>query len=240
MKKLNIALIGYGKMGKMIEEVCRERGHSIQCTIDSEEDWKTKSQLLDQVDVAIDFSLPQTAVAHIQKLLDRKIPLVIGTTGWYDQLTEISSRCNQLGGSLFYAPNFSLGMNIVFRLNQQLAKLINGTDYQLTLKETHHIHKLDAPSGTAIQLANDIIHNSELYRRWAITDSPEKETLAIEVHREGEVNGTHEITAYSPDDSITIRHEAFNRRGFAIGAVVAAEFLAGKKGVFTMKDLLQP
>lgn len=238
MKKLQIALIGYGKMGKMIEEVGLERGHHILCTIDSDVDWQQKTHLLENADVAIDFSLPQTAVAHIQTLLGLNIPLVIGTTGWYSKLAEITAFCHKKNAALFYAPNFSLGMNIVFQLNQQLAKLVNTTAYRLSIKETHHIHKLDAPSGTALQLANDIIANNTTYSQWAITDMPDKEVLPIEVHREGEVNGIHEIIAHSPEDSFSLRHEAFSRRGFALGAVVAAEFLAGKTGVFTMKDLL--
>ena len=239
MKNLEVALIGYGKMGKMIEEVCRERGHHIKCIIDSDEDWKQKAHLLETADVAIDFSLPQTAVAHIQTLLGRNIPLVIGTTGWYAQLDKITALCHQKNAALFYAPNFSLGMNMVFQLNKRLAHLVNATGYRLTIKETHHIHKLDAPSGTALQLANDIIKNNKAYSRWAITDMPDSEVLPIEVHREGEVNGIHEIIASSPEDSISLRHEAFSRRGFALGAVVAAEFLVGKKGIFNMKDLLQ-
>lgn len=239
MKNLEVALIGYGKMGKMIEEVCLERGHHIKCTIDSDEDWKQKTHLVETADVAIDFSLPQTAVAHIQTLLGRNIPLVIGTTGWYAQLAEITALCHQKNAALFYAPNFSLGMNMVFQLNKQLAHLINATGYHLSIKETHHIHKLDAPSGTALQLANDIIENNKAYSRWAITDMPDSEVLPIEVHREGEVNGIHEIIASSPEDSISLRHEAFSRRGFALGAVVAAEFLVGKKGIFNMNDLLQ-
>ncbi|MDP3445735.1 MAG: dihydrodipicolinate reductase C-terminal domain-containing protein [Ignavibacteria bacterium] len=238
MEKLKVALIGYGKMGKIIENVCLERGHSIHCTIDNENEWEQKSSLLDESDVAIDFSLPSSAIASINRCFDKNLPIVIGTTAWYDQLEVLSNRCYTEGCSLFYAPNFSLGMNIVFRLNQHLAQLLNGKAYRLSMNEIHHIYKLDAPSGTALQLANDLIENIDELKTWEIGSSDNASTLPIEVIREGEVNGIHEVIATSEEDIISLKHEAKGRKGFALGAVLAAEFLVGKKGVFTMSDLL--
>ena len=169
--------------------------------------------------------------------------MVIGTTGWYDQLEDISNRCKNEGHTLFYAPNFSIGMNFVFKLNKEMACFAQKYDYQLDITETHHIHKLDKPSGTAVKLAEDIIDNNENYDYWMLDDDDDNQeindkALRVNAIREGEVFGIHEINALSDCDEITLRHEAFSRKGFATGAVIAAEFIQNKKGVFTMEDLL--
>jgi len=176
---------------------------------------------------------------NIHNCFNMHIPVVVGTTGWHNQLPEITTLCIEKNGSLFYASNYSLGMNIVFRLNQQLAKMLKGTNYKISIKESHHIQKLDAPSGTAITLANDVIKNHKGFKKWVIGTDAIEGILPIEVQRIGEVNGVHEIKAVSEEDTISLRHEAFSRKGFALGAVLAAEFLYDKKGVFSMDDLLK-
>ncbi len=175
-------------------------------------------------------------VANIHRCFDLHLPVVVGTTAWQDHFEEIKKRCLDEKLSLFTAPNFSIGMNIMFLLNKQLAKFAEKYGYQLSMAETHHIHKLDKPSGTAVKLANDILAIDHDYERWSI-DAPADHTLFIKVTREGEVNGIHSVIAESPADKITLTHEAFNRQGFAMGAIAAAEFLVGKTGVFGMEDL---
>lgn len=233
---MNIAIIGYGKMGHEIEKAATDKGHSIAVTIDNPQEWKERLDLLKKADIAIDFSQPDQAVDNINRCFDLHIPVVVGTTAWYDHLDEIKKRCLDEGQALFYAPNFSIGMNIMFMLNKQLAKYAEKYGYKMSLAETHHIHKLDKPSGTAAKLANDIIATNNYYNNWSI-DAPSDHTLYIDVTREGEVFGIHSVTAESPADKISIRHEAFNRQGLATGALAAAEFLIGKKGVYTMEDL---
>ena len=164
--------------------------------------------------------------------------MVCGTTAWYEHFDEVKERCEKEGQTLFYAPNFSIGMNIMFMLNSQLAKITEKYDYKLSLTETHHIHKLDKPSGTAVKLANDIIENNKNYNSWGLDDYTNNGVLPIESIREGEYFGIHEVKAESSCDIISLRHEAFSREGFATGAVIAAEFIQGKKGIFTMNDLL--
>jgi 4-hydroxy-tetrahydrodipicolinate reductase len=237
-KKLQIALLGYGKMGKIIESVCLERGHEIACIIDNERDWTQKESELKNCDIAIDFSIPEMAFANMKRCFELKIPVVVGTTGWYNQKNEVTELCKKNDAALFHAPNFSLGMNIVFRLNRQLGKMLNGTSYRLSMNEIHHIHKLDAPSGTAIQLANDLIDSVDCLKKWEIDSEASTDTLPIIVSRVSEVNGTHEVIADSEEDIISLKHEAKSRRGFGLGAVLAAEFLYGKKGIYTMDDLL--
>ena len=233
---MQIAIIGYGKMGHEIEKAAIAKGHSIAVTIDTPQEWEERLDQLKKADIAIDFSQPDQAVGNINRCFDLHIPIVVGTTAWYDHLDEIKKRCLDEGQSLFYAPNFSIGMNIMFMLNKQLAKYAEKYGYKMSLAETHHIHKLDKPSGTAAKLANDIIATNSNYDSWSI-DAPSGHTLYINVTREGEVFGIHSVTAESPADKISIRHEAFNRQGLAAGALTAAEFLIGKKGVFTMEEL---
>ena len=240
---MKIVILGYGKMGHEVEQIAQQRGHEVSYRIDTEQDWYRNIDGIADCDVVIEFSTPATAIANIEKCFELDIPMVIGTTGWYDQLEDISNRCKNEGHTLFYAPNFSIGMNFVFKLNKEMARFAQKYDYQLDITETHHIHKLDKPSGTAVKLAEDIIDNNENYDYWMLDDDDDNQefdnkALRVNAIREGEVFGIHEINALSDCDEITLRHEAFSRKGFATGAVIAAEFIQNKKGVFTMEDLL--
>ena len=256
---MNIIILGYGKMGHEVEQVALQRGHKIIARIDNSselENLKTlKSEKRSDSEgvVAIEFSTPATALNNIYRCFDMNIPVVCGTTAWYQHLDEVKSRCENENQALFYAPNFSIGMNIMFILNKQLAKLSENYNYRLSLSETHHIHKLDKPSGTAVKLAEDIIENNDNYKSWELnqltidnlqlTSNNEQLTISkvlpVEAIREGDVFGIHEVKAESDCDIIQLRHEAFSRKGFATGAVIAAEFLLGKKGIFTMENLLK-
>ncbi len=223
---MKIALLGYGKMGKAVEALALERGHSVGVTIDDEDDWMEKIESLRECDVAVEFSTPATVVGNIMRCFDMGMPVVVGTTGWYDQLESVVHDCQQREQALFVASNFSIGMNIMFELNRRLAQLMDGREeYAASITETHHVHKLDAPSGTAISLANDM--KEELGR-----------TVPITSIREGEVPGIHEVVYDSDIDTLTLRHSAKSRKGLALGAVLAAEFLEGKKGYYTMRDML--
>ena len=223
---MKIALLGYGKMGKAVEALALERGHSVGVTIDDEDDWMGKIESLRECDVAVEFSTPATVVGNIMRCFDMGMPVVVGTTGWYDQLESVVHDCQQRDQALFVASNFSIGMNIMFELNRRLAQLMEGREeYAASITETHHVHKLDAPSGTAISLANDM--KEELGR-----------TVPITSIREGEVPGIHEVAYDSDIDTLTLRHSAKSRKGLALGAVLAAEFLEGKKGYYTMRDML--
>jgi len=230
---MKIALLGYGRMGKAIEEIALERGHEIVIRKDVD----PIDVNLSLADAAIDFSHPSAAFDNIKDCIDSKVAVVSGTTGWLDRFDEIKSYCEAHDGAFIYASNFSIGVNLFFNLNAHLAKMmeqING--YDVAMEEIHHVHKLDAPSGTAISLANDILENSEK-KQWNI-ETADSDDLFIKVKREGEVPGTHSVSYTSAIDAIEIKHTAFNRTGFALGAVVAAEWLHGKKGVFNMKDVL--
>jgi 4-hydroxy-tetrahydrodipicolinate reductase len=233
---MKIAIIGYGKMGHEVEKAALARQHEIVVTIDNTHEWEERLELLKKADVAIEFSQPDQVVNNIHRCFDLHLPIVVGTTAWQAHFEEIKQRCLAEKQSLFTAPNFSIGMNIMFLLNKQLAKFAEKYGYQLSLAETHHIHKLDKPSGTAVKLANDIMAVDKDYDHWSI-DTPAERTLYINVKREGEVFGIHSVTASSPADQITLTHEAFNRQGLAAGALAAAEFLIGKTGVFGMEDL---
>ena len=234
---MNIAIIGYGKMGHEVEKAALARQHDIVVTIDNAQEWKERLELLKKADIAIEFSQPDQVVSNIHRCFDLHLPVVVGTTAWQEHYEEVKRRCLAEGQSLFTAANFSIGMNIMFLLNKQLARFAERYGYQLSLAETHHIHKLDKPSGTAVKLANDIMAVDPEYKEWSI-DAPADRTLYIDVKREGEVFGIHSVTATSPADSITITHQAFNRQGLAAGALAAAEFLVGKTGIFGMDALL--
>jgi 4-hydroxy-tetrahydrodipicolinate reductase len=234
---MKIALLGYGKMGHEVEKNALAQGHEIVVTIDNEQEWNKRLELLKKADVAIEFSQPDQAFANINRCFDLHLPIVVGTTAWYDHLDEVKKRCLSEGQSLFYAPNFSIGMNMVFMMNKQLARFAEQYGYSLKVAETHHIHKLDKPSGTAAKLANDIIAENSHYQHWSIEEPYSDNVLPIEVTREGEVFGIHSITAQSSADRITLTHEAFSREGLAKGALAAAQFLIGKTGVFTMESL---
>jgi 4-hydroxy-tetrahydrodipicolinate reductase len=235
---MNIALIGYGKMGKEIEAIALRRGHKIVLKINSSNEAQITSEELKKADVAIEFTTPHTVLQNIKKCFNAGLPIVVGTTGWYQNFEEIKALCSEKQGTLFYATNFSLGVNLFFKVNSFLAELMNKyEDYEVTMEEIHHIHKLDKPSGTAITLASQIIEKLNRKTKWSI-DSESRETLFIKDIREGEVPGTHIIKYHSDVDDIEIMHKAHNRKGFALGSVVAAEFLKGKKGIYTMNDIL--
>ena len=235
---MKIALLGYGKMGREIEKIAIGHGHIIGVTFDNENDWKEKAEQLKECDVAIEFSMPSIVVGNILKCFEAGIPVVVGTTGWYDEFQFISERCISTGSTLFYATNFSIGVYIFSDINRRLASLLeNYPMYSPAMVEIHHTQKLDAPSGTAISLAKDIIAGNSRIKKYT-TAGQEPDAIQIESVREGNVPGTHSITWKSDIDQITITHKAFNRRGLAIGAVTAASWIKGRKGVFTMKDML--
>lgn len=230
---MKIALLGYGKMGQVIERIATERGHEI---VLKKDEFNTYDGL-SNADVAIDFSVPMAAVDNISSCFHAKVPVVSGTTGWLEHYDEMEALCKELNGGFISSSNFSLGVNIFFGLNEYLAKLMASFDsYKVEMEEIHHTQKLDAPSGTAISLAKGVIENST-YTNWTLEDPKENE-IHIEAKRIGTVPGTHTVTYNSVVDSIEIKHTAHNREGFALGAVIAAEWLAGKHGIFTMKDVL--
>lgn len=235
---MNIALLGYGKMGKEIETIATQRGHEIVLIVDNTNSDLVTDNDLKKADLAIEFSTPQSAAENIKKCLGLGIPVVVGTTGWYDNFKEIEKLCKAKKGGLFHATNFSVGVNIFMKVNAYLAELMNKyKEYDVSMEEVHHIHKLDKPSGTAITLANQVIEKLDQKTKWSI-DTKSSDTLFIKDIREGEVPGTHIIKYTSPVDDIEIMHKAHNRKGFATGAVLAAEFLNGKKGIYTMNDLI--
>jgi len=235
---MKIALFGYGKMGREIEQIALQRKHEIVLKIDENNAASITADDLKKADVGIEFSTPHSVIKNIHKAFEHQLPLVVGTTGWYEQLEEIKTLCNKQNGSLFYASNFSLGVNLFFKVNTYLAELMNKyNDYEVSMEEIHHIHKLDKPSGTAISLANQIVEKVERKKNWSITEK-KPETLFIKDVREGEVPGTHIVQYTSGVDDIEIMHKAHNRKGFALGAVIAAEFLHKKKGIYTMSDLI--
>jgi 4-hydroxy-tetrahydrodipicolinate reductase len=236
---MKIALIGYGKMGKAIEEIALQKGHQIVLKIDlSNIDEFTKENLT-QADVAIEFSSPHTAFNNVSKCIEYGVPVVCGSTGWLDKWNDIEVLCNQQNGALLYASNFSIGVNLFFELNTYLAKLMNKyDDYNVSLTEVHHTQKKDAPSGTAITLAQQVMQNISYKKTWVNHLTNNVSELEIVSERIDPAPGTHTIKYYSPIDDIEITHTAHNRVGFASGAVLAAEFIAGKKGIFTMKDVL--
>ena len=229
-------------MGKEIESIALQRGHTIVLKVDETnaaeflED--PNSPGIKKADVVIEFSTPLTVISNIKKCFDSQVPIVVGTTGWYDEFEMIEELCLQKNATLFHATNFSLGVNLFFKLNNYLAELMNKYDtYNVEMEEIHHIHKLDKPSGTAISLANQILEKIDRKKQWSITDKS-AETLFIKDVREGEVPGTHIVKYTSAIDDIEIMHKAHSRKGFALGAVIAAEFIKSKKGIFTMNDLL--
>ena len=236
---MNIAIIGYGKMGHEIEKICRERGHNIVCTIDAGEESKFDSQEFKNADVAIEFSSPQSALSNYKRAFAANVPVVSGTTGWLDNIDEVKQACQEEGQTFFYASNFSLGVNILFAVNKYLANIMNDfPEYNVHVDETHHIHKLDAPSGTAITIAEGILESVERKKQWKLDEQKSDDELQINAFREGEVPGIHTIKYESEVDTIELTHDAKSRKGFALGAVVAAEFTANKKGFLGMEDLL--
>lgn len=237
---MKLALLGYGKMGKIIEKVALERGHQIKLVVDIQNPQDLNAENLGKVDVAIDFTTPDVAYQNIMACFSADKPVVSGTTGWLEKWDEVVKYCIENNKTFFYASNFSPGVNVFFHTSKKLARLMNQFgNYEVTIEEIHHIHKLDAPSGTAITLARDIISLVDRKKKWELNKAADNETIKITAVREDEIPGTHVINWESGDDLIEIKHMAKGRRGFAYGAVLAAEFISGKKGIFTMNDLLQ-
>ena len=235
---MKIGLLGYGKMGREIEAIAIQRGHNIVLKVDKNNANTFTNDELKKADAAIEFSTPHTVLGNIKRCFEVQVPVIVGTTGWYDSFKEIENECKHKNGTLFHATNFSLGVNLFFKVNTYLAELMNKyNNYEVAMEEIHHIHKLDKPSGTAISLANQIIDKVDRKIKWSITDN-NPETLFIKDVREGEVPGTHIIKYASEVDDIEIMHKPHNRKGFALGAVIAAEFVSQKKGIFTMADLI--
>jgi len=231
---MKIALLGYGKMGKEIEKIALKKGHKIVAKLDIKaDDFK-----FNNAQVAIDFSAPKAAFRNISLALTNKIPVISGTTGWLDNYQDAVNLCNSNNAAFLYASNFSLGVNLFFELNKKLAQLMNQfDDYKVNIEETHHTQKKDAPSGTAISLAEQIINNSDKIS-WHLNSKSDKENISIKANRLPDVPGIHCVNYHSEVDEITIKHKAFNRKGFALGAVLAAEWILGKHVIFTMKDVL--
>lgn len=237
---MRIALIGYGKMGKMVEEAAKERGHDIvlKISIDNTEDFT--AEYLAKADVAIEFTGPDSAFADVKKCIEAGVPVVSGSTGWNDKLDEAKQFCRDKNGSFLHASNFSVGVNIFFEINKHLAQLMAAQpDYAVSLKEVHHTQKKDAPSGTAVTLAEQIIENNKRKTSWVNHESFYDEKIPIISERTDPAPGTHHVKYSSDIDDIEIIHTAHNRKGFALGAVLAAEYIHNKKGVFTMADVLQ-
>lgn len=231
---MNIALLGYGKMGQTIEQIAVSRGHNIVLKIDKGDD----NYDITKADVAIDFSIPGVAFNNISNCINNGVPVISGTTGWLENYDNAVALCKEKKGAFIYASNYSLGVNIFFELNKTLAKMMSALkQYNVSMEEIHHTQKLDAPSGTAISLANDIIKNNENFKNWKL-DEKGKSIIPIIAKRIEDVPGTHTVNYESEVDSITIEHVAHNRQGFALGAVIAAEWIVGKTGVFTMNDVL--
>lgn len=236
---MNIAIIGYGKMGQVIERIAIERGHQVALKITTKNATDLNATNLKNIDVAIEFTNPENAINSINSCLENNVPIVVGTTGWYHHFDVVRQKCTESEGTLLHATNCSIGVNLFFKLNEQLAKLMNNhSNYEVKMDETHHTQKLDKPSGTAITLAEGIITNLDAKNQWSISPSTNKNELLIDVHRIDNVPGTHQVTYSSAIDTIEIKHTAHNREGFALGAVIAAEFIHNKKGIYTMQDVL--
>ncbi len=237
---MNIAILGYGKMGKTIEGIALGRGHRIVAKIDVENKEELYKLKKDEVDVAIEFSQPDAAFENIKTCISNGIKVISGTTGWLDKRPEIENLCRSMKGAFFYASNFSIGVNLFFKLNEYLAGLMTGYDqYKTGIREIHHTEKKDAPSGTAITIAGGIMRNNPRYAEWVNKKTTEDNVLGIESIREGEVPGTHKVNYQSDIDRIEIKHEAFGREGFALGAVLVAEWIQDKEGILTMDDFLE-
>ena len=232
---MKIALLGYGKMGKVIEKIALERGHEIVLRKSSSATYNG----LENADVAIDFSIPSAAVSNISECLNNGIPVVSGTTGWLEEYPKMVALCEEKNGAFIYGSNFSLGVNLFFELNDYLAKMMSKfNQYSVSMEEIHHTQKLDAPSGTAISLAKGVIENSN-YTDWSLDKNSNENNIYIDAQRIENVPGTHSVFYTSQVDTIEIKHTAHSRDGFALGSVIAAEWLVGKRGVFTMRDVLE-
>ncbi|WP_353181835.1 4-hydroxy-tetrahydrodipicolinate reductase [Parapedobacter lycopersici] len=242
---MNITLFGYGKMGRIIEKFALQRGHRIHRIVDEHNRSETLASTLEGTDVAIDFSQPEAVIGNIDLCFEAKVPLVVGTTGWYDRLEEIKNKCERSNNALLYGSNFSIGVNVFFHINKLLAKAMNPyKQYDVQVEEIHHIHKLDSPSGTAITLAEGIIGQRDGKSEWinnligeGTERIPTAQQLLIESHRIEEVPGTHTVLYSSEVDQIEFKHTAHSRAGFALGAVIAAEWLQGKTGFYQVTEM---
>jgi 4-hydroxy-tetrahydrodipicolinate reductase len=236
---MKIALIGYGKMGKAIEEIAVQRGHEIVLKINKENLNDFSIESLQRADVAIEFTSPHSAAENIKRCFDANVPVVCGSTGWLDKWKAVEDKCNASNGTLLYASNFSVGVNLFFQLNNFLAELMaNRSDYDIALEEIHHTEKKDAPSGTAITLAEQVLQHIKSKNKWVNTSTDNPNELEIISKRIDPAPGTHIVLYKSEIDDIEIIHTAHSRKGFATGAIMAAEFLAGKTGIYSMKDVL--
>ena len=237
---MKVAIIGYGKMGHEIEQVLLQRGHSVTLIIDQDNAAELNAENLADVDVAIEFTTPGTAYTNVRTCIECSTPVVSGTTGWHDKLEELQALCREKNSTMIWSSNYSLGVNITFRLNRYLAELMNRFDaYNVAIEEIHHTQKKDAPSGTAISLANDILARVERKQEWVNEPTNDDKAIEITSLREGTVPGTHTVTYESEDDTLVIKHTLKSRSALATGAVIAAEFICGKSGVFTMDDLFK-
>ncbi len=237
---MRTAIIGYGRMGREIETILKQRGHSVDLIIDRDNAADLNAESLAAIDVAIEFTIPEMAYNNIRTCIETTTPVVSGTTGWTERLEELKGLCIEKGSAMFYASNYSLGVNLMFKLNSELAKMMNKVEgYKVSIDEVHHIHKLDSPSGTAISIADQIIAELDGNDSW-VNDVPAMDNQ-IEIHsfREGGVAGIHTVVYDAVDDALEIKHTIKNRRTLALGAVLAAEFVCGEKGVFSMNDLLK-
>lgn len=236
IRNMKIILIGYGKMGKAIEQIAKDKGHEVILKISSDNKKELKESTLRKADSVLEFTKPDSAYENLKICIDAGVPVISGTTGWTERLQEIKDYCQSKNGTMLWASNFSIGANIFFEINERLAELLAGKNYQVNIEETHHIHKLDKPSGTAISLAGKFIE-AGLFKKWSFTR--EEGSILISCNRIDEVNGIHTVNCISAEDKISLTHEALSRTAFARGAVMAAEWIQGKKGCFTMKDLLK-
>jgi len=240
---MRVAIIGYGKMGHIIESILKERGHDVALIIDIDNASDLCAEKCADIDVAIEFSAPDAAFANVRKCLEMGLPVVCGTTAWGERMAEAKELCEANNGAFFYSSNYSVGVNVMFALSRKLAKIMNTIGgYKVSMEETHHIHKKDAPSGTAITLAEGILSEIPTIKNWTLIEgegSAAEDSLPIVSFREGEVPGIHTVRYESEADVITLTHDAKSRAGFALGAVLAAEFIVGKKGCFTMSDLFK-
>jgi 4-hydroxy-tetrahydrodipicolinate reductase len=236
---MNIALIGYGRMGHEIESAAINRGHSIKLIIDKDNASDLNSTNLKGIDVAIEFSLPSTAFQNISECLNSRVPVVSGTTGWLEKYEEAAELCRRNNTTFLHSTNFSIGVNLLFRLNSELARHMNRyNNYSVSIEEIHHTKKLDAPSGTALTIVKGITEEHKGYMKWHLGTSKEDKSIPVAAVREGDVPGTHTVVWDSEIDAISLRHESKNRKGLALGAVIAAEYILTRKGVFTMNDVM--
>jgi 4-hydroxy-tetrahydrodipicolinate reductase len=236
---MKISLIGNGKMGKEVIKLAQERNHELVHIFDIDNKSDFTIENIQKADIIFEFTQPEVAFENISKCLDAGVPCISGTTGWLDKMEIIQERCKNEDKTFFYASNFSIGVNVLFEINKVLAKMMNKySNYEVSVDETHHIHKLDAPSGTAIQIANQILSNIERKKDWKL-DKANSDEILVKAFRENEVPGIHTVKYESEVDFIEIKHSSKNRRGLAFGAVLAAEFVQDKKGFFTMQNLLE-